>query len=90
MTTGLQPPAPSQTAEKVSMPLAQLGLRQAVAAPGYVQAATVTPLHAPPQTVPSVAHAGRGGTGAPVTGTQVPPPPTHAWHCPPHALLQQT
>jgi hypothetical protein len=57
-----------------------------------VQAATLMPLHEPPQVVPAAAQAGRVPTGAPVTGEQVPPSPgrLHAWHCPAHAAEQQT
>jgi|HubBroStandDraft_6_1064221.scaffolds.fasta_scaffold483576_2 hypothetical protein len=52
---------------------------------------TLAPSHAPPHVVPAPAQALRDPCGAPVTGAQVPPVPTsHAWHCPPHAVLQQT
>jgi hypothetical protein len=58
-----------------------------------VQADVSVPLHVPPQPEPSVAHAARGATGAPVTGEQVPcrplPVRLHAWHWPVHAVLQQ-
>jgi hypothetical protein len=57
-----------------------------------VQALVATPSQAPPQALPSVAHAARPPCGAPATGMHVPTDPSasHAWHWPPHAALQQT
>jgi hypothetical protein len=55
-----------------------------VDAPGYVQANVLTPLHEPTHIglFTFELHAGRGVTGAPVTGTQLPrlPGTLHAWH----------
>src|SRR5438876_5361826 len=58
---------------------------------GYAQAETLEPSHAPPHTEPSLRHAPRPPCGAPATGQQAPrwPGTSQAWHCPPHALLQQ-
>ena len=69
-------PAPSQVAAAVAVPASQDAPRHEVAAVGYVHAAVVTPLQAPPQAEPSEAHAVRP-TGAPTTGVQVPAQP--AW-----------
>src|SRR4051794_31739894 len=66
---------------------------QAVPPPGYVHAAVFTPLHEPSHMgcIGSELHAGRGATGAPVTGLHMPSKPgrLHAWHWPPQAALQQ-
>jgi len=57
---------------------------------GYAQPAGFTPSQLPPQAEPSLRHAARRPCGAPVTVVQTPSKPgaSHAWHCPPHALLQ--
>lgn len=78
----------------VSVPAAQLADRQLLPPPGYVHALVSTPLQVPAQPVPSSVHAARGDRGAPLTTWQVPGPAPplslQAWHCPPHATLQQT
>ncbi len=50
------------------------------------------PSQAPPQALPSVVQAARAPCGAPTTSVHVPTEPSasQAWHCPPHAALQQT
>jgi len=85
-------PAPLHDAAATATPEVHEGLRQVVELPGYAQAVGLVPLHAPPQTVPSEAHAVRGLRGAPVTGVQVPtlPVSAQAWHCPVQAVSQQT
>src|SRR4051812_27662466 len=54
----------------------------AVPVPGYVHATTAVPLHEPAHIALVAVQAARGGTGAPVTGEQVPSLPgwLHAWH----------
>ena len=66
---------------------------QVVMLPGYVQAMVLTPLHEPTHIglCGLEVQAGRGATGVPVTGEHMPrlPATLHAWHWPPHAMLQQ-
>jgi hypothetical protein len=81
---------PLQLALAVATPAEQLALRHW--AVGYAQALTSAPSQAPPQSDPSVAQAGRGPWGAPLTATHWPtlPATLQAWHWPPQAWLQQT
>src|SRR5512140_2879659 len=80
-------PAPLQFAACVSIPALQLAKRQELA--GYAQAAGFTPLQAPPQPEPSVAHAARPPTGAPLMVWQVPGVIAfHDSHCALQARLQ--
>jgi hypothetical protein len=83
-----QLPAPSQTAERVAVPLLQLAWRHVVEAPGSVHAACV-PLQLPAH-VPLPPHAAWPERGAPVTNPQVPGvPPLQNSHDPVQAVLQQ-
>ena len=91
MVTGAgQDPAPLQLALAVATPAEQPALRHC--AVGYAQAVRFTPSHAPPQSEPSVAQAGRAPWGGPATATHWPSEPAtlQAWHWPPQAWLQQT
>src|SRR5579862_2231453 len=92
LTGAGQEPAPLQLAAAVATPFVQLAARHEVDPDGYAQLDTFEPSQNPLHVEPSPAHAARGETGAPVTGEHVPTSPAtlHAWHCPPHALLQQT
>jgi hypothetical protein len=58
---------------------------------GKTHAAVRVPLHEPPHTLPSVAHAARVPCGSPVAGEQVPslPGTSHAAHCSVQDVLQQ-
>jgi hypothetical protein len=82
-------PVPAHVAASVSSPVAQLALRQEVSPAGYAQAVAELPSQAPPHDEPSLVHAARVPTGAPVTLAQW-PSGLHAWHCPVHASSQQT
>jgi hypothetical protein len=85
-------PAPSQLAARTPVPAAHEAARQGDDAPGYVHARLFVPLQVPPQAEPSVAHAPRPPTGAPMTGQHVPtwPPTLHASHWPEQAVPQHT
>jgi hypothetical protein len=87
-----QLPAPSQFAPAVAVPPVQLAVRQFTDVGGYAHA-LVVPSHAPPHgAAPLPVHAPRVPCGCPLgTLLHVPiaPATSHAWHCPPHALLQQ-
>ena len=90
-----QLPVPLHEADAVCVPLLQDAARHAVAPPGYAHAAAFVPSQLPAQAEPSLVHAVRVPTGAPLTIVQVPgvTPPAftlHAWHCPAQAALQQT
>jgi hypothetical protein len=63
---------PTHDAPTVATPPAQLGGRHTVGTSGYVQSVRSVPLQTPPQTEPSLAHALRPPTGAPVTAVHVP------------------
>ena len=88
-------PAPSQNATSDARPPEHPAGLHTMPSPGYVQVLPFLPSHAPAQVL-SVAlvplHAGRGETGAVVTGVQVPslPATLHASHWPEQSLLQQT
>ena len=77
-------------APSVAVVPAHDGVRHCVL--GYMQAVRFVPLQAPPQRLPSDAHAVRDPCGAPVTGEQVPTlaVTSQASHSPPHAALQHT
>ena len=85
-------PEPLHIAASVITPVEHVEARHSTAGPGYAHCAALLPSHAPPQAVPSEAHACREPWGAPATLAQVPtwPGTSHAWHCPPQAALQQT
>jgi hypothetical protein len=85
-------PVPAQLAATVSTPLLQAAARHGVDAPGYPQAMALEPSQVPPHADPSEVQVAREPCGAPdVTVVQAPrlPARSHAWHCPPQALLQQ-
>ena len=84
-------PAPSHVLTLVSTPLVQLGEPHEVAEVGYVHALAVMPSQRCAQPAVPPVQAARGATGAPSTVLHVPSDPVtlHAWHWPPHALLQQ-
>jgi hypothetical protein len=85
-------PAPLQLAARVAVPPEHDASRQEVEAVGYAHVARPVPSQAPPHIEPSLAHAARPFTGAPVTGEQVPafPARLHASHWPLQAVSQQT
>jgi hypothetical protein len=95
---GLQPcvcaagqlPAPSHDAARVATPALQLATRHEPV--GYAQAAALEPSHAPPQPLPSEAHACRAPCGAPATLVHVPADAgtSQASHCPVQLELQHT
>jgi hypothetical protein len=87
-----QLPALSQPARSIATPALQLAPRQVVPAPGYAHAVALEPSQAPPQRLPSEAHAWRPPCGAPTTFAQVPTEPgtSQAWHCPLQAASQHT
>jgi hypothetical protein len=89
VTALMQLPAPSQLADAVCVPAAQLAGEHCEV--GKVHAVVSVPLQLPAHT-PVPPHAVRPPTGAPVTGEQVPTLPArlHAAHCSVHALLQHT
>lgn len=80
---GRHAPSPLQSGAGIDPPSRQDAVPHGVVADGYTHAAVSIPLHAPPQTVPSVAHAGRVPTGAPETGLHCPTLPgrSQAAHC---------
>jgi len=86
----LHVPDPLQVPTFVCAPEAHEVVPHATDEPAYLHAVASTPLqvaaHAP---VPE--HAVREPCGVPVTVTHVPSAPetSHAWHWPPHAVLQQ-
>ena len=86
-------PAPSQFAPAVAVPPVQLAVRQFVDVGGYEQALDVPSQLPPHGAVPAPVHAPRDPCGCPL-GTLVHAPTlpetSHAWHCAPHAALQQT
>jgi len=74
------------------LPVPEQAFLHVVVDPANVHEAPFVPSHAPPQgAIPAFMHAGRVPTGVPVTGEHVPSLPVtlHAWHCSPHAPLQQ-
>jgi hypothetical protein len=75
-------PPPEQLAEEVPIPPVHEAARHDVDDPGYAQAVRAVPSHEPPHTLPSLAHAARPPTGAPVIALHVPalPPELHASH----------
>jgi hypothetical protein len=83
-------PFPSHEAAAVETPAVQSAVRHDDV--GYAHAVFVVPSHAPPHDVPSVAHAGRAPTGAPVAAEHVPALPLklHTPHCSVHAVSQHT
>jgi hypothetical protein len=82
-------PLPSHEAASVATPLVQLAARQD--AVENVQAVVTVPLHVPPQAEPSLTHAVRGATGAPVTGEHFPfVAPLHAAHWSVQVVSQHT
>lgn len=87
-----QEPAPSQLLAAVAAPSVHVASAHVVLASAYAHSVVVVPSHAPPHALPSVAQAARPPCGAPVTATQVPslPATSHASHCSPHAVAQQT
>ncbi len=83
---------PLHVAASVITPAEHVKARHSTAEPGYAHCAASLPSHAPPQALPSEAHACRDPWGAPATLVQVPtwPGTSQAWHCPPQAALQHT
>ena len=86
-----QAPAPSQLEIVLAIPPLHAAAEQLIAAPGNAHATAFVPSHFPWQ-APTPAHAARPARGAPVTATQLPARPgsLQAWHCPSHAVAQQT
>jgi hypothetical protein len=90
----VQLPEPSQICPVTTVPLQTLEPHETpagvFATPAHVD--VFVPSHAgAAQTFEPAGHKGRVPCGCPDTGTQVPcaPVASHAWHCPPHAELQQ-
>jgi hypothetical protein len=90
----LHVPSPWQLATALATPDVQLAVPHAVVLPGNVQLAALVPSQLAPHAVPAPVppHALRAPCGAPSTGKHVPtcPGTSHAAHCEPHALEQQT
>jgi hypothetical protein len=90
----VQVPSPSQICPVTTVPLHWLVPHETpagvFATPAHVVA--FTPSHAGAEhTFEPAGHKGRVPCGCPLTGRHVPGAPvvSHAWHCPPHAELQQ-
>jgi hypothetical protein len=82
---------PSQAGAAVAEPLLQLAAPHVVALPGYTHENAFQTAQLPAHG-PLPAHAARPPCGAPLTVVQVPSEPgtSHAWHCAPQVVLQQT
>src|SRR5438128_1943060 len=83
-----QLPDPLHIAGSVITPAEHDPARHSTVAPGYAHCVASLPSQAPPQAVPSEAHACRDPWGAPTALAQLPtwPGTSHAWHCPPQAV----
>src|SRR5437763_1664008 len=87
-----QLPDPLHIAGSVITPAEHDPARHSTVAPGYAHCVASLPSQAPPQAVPSEAHACRAPCGAPITFVQAPAEPgtSQAWHWPLQAVAQHT